>query len=68
MLLLPFMALECPLILEIHLKLFQKQSNTLTEKDFQIYKKGKALKNGGGGRGHRVTPPPPTPPYGYENT
>ena len=47
MLLLPFMALECPLILEIHLKLFQKQFNTLTEKDFQIDKKGKALKNGG---------------------
>ena len=44
MFLLLFMTLEYPLILEIHLKLFQKQYNSLIKKNFPTYKKGKALK------------------------
>ena len=48
MFLLPFMTLEYPLILEIHLKLFQEHYNSFIGKTFsKIYKKGKALETGG---------------------
>ena len=37
-------------IIEIHLKLFQKQCNNFIER-FLVYKKGKAPERGGGGGG-----------------
>ena len=40
------MILEYPLILELHLNLFQKQYNSLIKTFFLIYKRGKALKKG----------------------
>ena len=52
MFLLPFMTLEYPLILEIHLKLFQKHYNSFIGKTFsKIYKKGKALETEAGEEG-----------------
>ena len=42
------MTLEYLLILEIHLKLFQKQYNSLIKKGFLIDSKGKAIKGKGG--------------------
>ena len=56
----PFLILEYPLILEIHLKLFEKQHISLVKKAFLIYKKDKALKTGTGDRAHLRTPPPHT--------
>ena len=62
MVLLSFMILEYPLILEIHLRLFQKKYNSLIKTLLKYGKKGKALKRwggGGGGREPKNTPPPP---------
>ena len=56
----PFLILEYPLILEIHLKLFEKQHISFVKKAFLIYKKDKALKTGRGDRAHLRTPPPHT--------
>ena len=58
----PFLILEHPLILEIHLKLFEKQHVSLVKKAFLIYKKDKALKTGWGDRAHlrTLTPSPHT--------
>ena len=58
----PFLILEYPLILEIHLKLFEKQHISLVKKAFLIYKKDKALKTGWGDRAHlrTLTPSPHT--------
>ena len=52
------MTLEYPLILEIHLELFQKEYNSFNKKVFLICKNGKVLKRGGGGRSHLMTPGP----------
>ena len=49
MVLLSFMILEYPLILEIHLRLFQKKYNSLIKTLLKYGKKGKALKRWGGG-------------------
>ena len=46
MFLLLFMTLKYPLILWIHLKLFQKQYNSLIKKVLLMYKKGKTLIKG----------------------
>ena len=58
----PFLILEYPLILEIHLKLFEKQHISLVKKAFLIYKKDKAVKTGWGDRAHlrTLTPSPHT--------
>ena len=56
----PFLILEYPLILEIHLKLFEKQHISLVKKAFLIYKKDKALKTGWGDRAHLRTLTPHT--------
>ena len=59
MFLLLFMTLGYPLILEIYLKMFQKQYNSLTKTFF--YKKGKALD-----KNRSIEPnDPPTIPYDH---
>lgn len=55
MFLIPFITSKYPMMLEIHLELFQKQYNNLIKKVFLTYQKGKALKRGGWT--HRMTTP-----------
>ena len=64
MVLLSFMILEYPLILEIHLRLFQKKYNSLIKTLLKYGKKGKALKRWGGEWSEPNNPPSP-PSYGH---
>ena len=61
MVLLSFMILEYPLILEIHLRLFQKKYNSLIKTLLKYGKKGKALKRWGGEWSEPNNPPSPHP-------
>ena len=70
MFLLPFMVLKYPLMLEIHLKFFQKQHNSLIKniwniQIFLIHKKGKVFERGKADQSH-LSRHPSSPSYSHK--